>query len=91
MTPKQARAWAVALATAAAVTASSARADGVELNRFSAAQTVEDGFTVSRPDDLGHLRLGLVLVLGTSQSPLPSSRSRAPARGARSASTSPSA
>ena len=40
------------------------------LNQFHPSQTVEDGFALSRPDDLGHLRFGAQLHLDYANDPL---------------------
>ena len=40
-----------------------ARAQAVTLNQYRAAETPEDGFAISRPDDLGHLRFAAQLHL----------------------------
>lgn len=45
-------------------------ADGMTLNRYSASETVEDGFYLSRPQDQGHLRFGAALQLDYANDPL---------------------
>jgi outer membrane protein OmpA-like peptidoglycan-associated protein len=47
-----------------------ASAQSVRLDQYRAAETPEDGFAVSRPDDLGHLRFGARLDLDYSLNPL---------------------
>ena len=58
------------LAACALGAAASARAQGTTLDRFSPAETVRDGFYVSRPNDLGHLRFGFDLVADYANDPL---------------------
>jgi outer membrane protein OmpA-like peptidoglycan-associated protein len=67
------RLGALALGTLAFLSASSAnraRADGIDLNRYAAAETVFDGFALSRPDDLGDGRFGINLHLDYANDPL---------------------
>ncbi len=67
------RVLAAALAAAACISASAprvVRADSIDLNRYTAAETVHDGFTLSRPNDLGSGRVGLVLHLDYANDPL---------------------
>jgi outer membrane protein OmpA-like peptidoglycan-associated protein len=47
-----------------------AGADGLNLNRYSASETVEDGFHISRPADQGSLRFGISLHLDYANDPL---------------------
>lgn len=64
---------ALALVTTALVLASApmpAHADGIDLNRYGASETVVDGFALSRPDDLGDGRFGVVLHLDYANDPL---------------------
>ncbi|MEC7524214.1 MAG: OmpA family protein [Myxococcota bacterium] len=58
-------AFAVALALTSGV-----HAQAVHLDQYRAAETGEDGFAVSRPDDLGHLRWSARLHLDYAYSPL---------------------
>ncbi len=69
---KRAAALAVAIGLLACLlgAASRARAQGFALNRFAPAETVRDGFYVSRPNDLGHLRFGFDLVTDYANDPL---------------------
>jgi len=48
----------------------SGRADGINLNRFTPAETASDGFYLSRPDAAGHLQPGAVLWLNYANDPL---------------------
>jgi outer membrane protein OmpA-like peptidoglycan-associated protein len=50
--------------------ATSAQAQSVALNRYVPAETVYDGFALSRPNDLGHGRIGVVLHLDYANDPL---------------------
>jgi outer membrane protein OmpA-like peptidoglycan-associated protein len=52
-----------AVAIGALAVPSSASAQSLQLNHYRMAETGEDGFSVSRPDDRGHLRLGVRLDL----------------------------
>jgi outer membrane protein OmpA-like peptidoglycan-associated protein len=61
---------AILLAVAVLCIGGSAFADGITLNRYSASETVEDGFAVSRPNDQGHLRFGVSLQLDYANDPL---------------------
>jgi len=45
-------------------------AQSVTVDQFRPAETAEDGFSVSRPDDRGHLRVGAQLVLDYAYNPL---------------------
>lgn len=47
-----------------------AHADGIDLDRYAASETVYDGFALSRPDDLGDGRFGVVLHLDYANDPL---------------------
>jgi outer membrane protein OmpA-like peptidoglycan-associated protein len=47
-----------------------AAAQTVRLDQYRMAETPEDGFAISRPDDLGHLRFGARLDLDYSYNPL---------------------
>ncbi|MBZ0116605.1 MAG: OmpA family protein [Sandaracinaceae bacterium] len=47
-----------------------AAAQSVSLNRYRAAETPEDDFQLSRPTDLGHLRVGVQLQLDYAFNPL---------------------
>jgi outer membrane protein OmpA-like peptidoglycan-associated protein len=44
--------------------------DAFAVDRYRAAETPEDGFAISRPDDLGHLRFGAQLHLDYAYNPL---------------------
>ena len=46
------------------------RAQSLTLDQFQPAETAEDGFALSRPDDRGHLRVGAQLTLAHAISPL---------------------
>ncbi len=50
--------------------ASSTSAQSVRLDQYRMAETPEDGFAVSRPNDLGHLRFGFRLDVDYSLNPL---------------------
>ncbi len=43
---------------------------GVNLDAFRSAETPEDGFALSRPNDLGHLRFGVLATLDYANDPL---------------------
>ena len=62
----------LALSASALVSVPRARAqsDSVELDRYVAAPTSEDGFALSRPDDRGHLQFGARLDLDYALNPL---------------------
>jgi len=49
---------------------STAQAQGFQLNQFRAAETSNDGFAISSPNDLGHLDLGARLTLDYANNPL---------------------
>jgi outer membrane protein OmpA-like peptidoglycan-associated protein len=49
---------------------STATAQSVRLDQYRMAETPEDGFAVSRPNDLGHLRFGLRLDVDYALNPL---------------------
>ncbi len=53
-----------------ALSAAGVRADGFTLDRYSASETLDDGFYLSRPLDDGHLRFGFVLHLDYANDPL---------------------
>lgn len=59
-----------ALTLGLTVSSASAQNGSITLNQFEASETPEDGFAVSRPDDLGHLRIGAHLHLDYSNDPL---------------------
>lgn len=62
---------ALLLAGALAISPSRASAQGsVTLDQFHPAETAEDGFALSRPDDRGHLRFGAQLSLDYAYDPL---------------------
>jgi MYXO-CTERM domain-containing protein len=69
---RRARAAAVLLALAALLVpaAGEAQSGGFTLDQYRATETQNDGFAVSRPDDLGHLNLGARLVLDYAHNPL---------------------
>jgi outer membrane protein OmpA-like peptidoglycan-associated protein len=52
------------------VAPSEALAQSVTLDQFRPAETAEDGFAISRPDDRGHLRMGAQLSLDYGLNPL---------------------
>jgi outer membrane protein OmpA-like peptidoglycan-associated protein len=52
------------------VAPSAALAQSVTLDQFRPAETAEDGFAISRPDDRGHLRMGAQLSLDYGLNPL---------------------
>lgn len=58
------------LATAALVLPAAAAAQSVALDTYRAAETPEDGFAISRPNDLGHLRWAAQLHLDYAWNPL---------------------
>ncbi|MFO0710168.1 MAG: OmpA family protein [Sandaracinus sp.] len=53
-----------------AATADKAEAQGFQLNQFRAAETSNDGFAISSPNDLGHLDFGARLSLDYALNPL---------------------
>ncbi len=59
-----------AAVVAAALAPTAASAQAVHLDQYRAAETAEDGFALSRPDDLGHLRWGAQLHLDYAYNPL---------------------
>jgi len=62
---------ACALMVLAAIPApAAAQTPGITLDRYSAAETTEDGFAISRPNDLGHLRFGAMLHVDYASDPL---------------------
>jgi outer membrane protein OmpA-like peptidoglycan-associated protein len=61
---------ALALSICALGTGSRASAQGITLDRYSPAETVRDGFALSRPEDRGHLRFGFDLHLDYANDPL---------------------
>ncbi|MCB9595758.1 MAG: OmpA family protein [Sandaracinaceae bacterium] len=58
------------LVLVAALSPAVAAAQAVHLDQYRAAETPEDGFAVSRPTDLGHLRFGARLDLDYAFNPL---------------------
>ena len=69
---KMTKRWTLGLLTLALflLQASTGHAQGLNLDRYRAAETPEDGFTLSRPDDMGHLRVGAHLHLDYGYNPL---------------------
>lgn len=61
---------AVALGAVAAPLVAQGEAPGFPLDQYRAAETPEDGFAISRPDALGHLRLAAQLHLDYAYNPL---------------------
>lgn len=61
---------AIAVIAAVALAPVAASAQAVHLDQYRAAETAEDGFALSRPDDLGHLRWGAQLHLDYAFNPL---------------------
>ncbi|MEZ4335498.1 MAG: OmpA family protein [Sandaracinaceae bacterium] len=61
---------AAAAVVAAALAPTAASAQAVHLDQYRAAETAEDGFALSRPDDLGHLRWSAQLHLDYGYNPL---------------------
>jgi outer membrane protein OmpA-like peptidoglycan-associated protein len=61
--------FAALLVTAASAAPASAQS-AITLDRYSAAETTEDGFAISRPNDLGHLRFGAMLHVDYASDPL---------------------
>jgi outer membrane protein OmpA-like peptidoglycan-associated protein len=51
------------LSVGLAASSASAQSGSLQLNHYRMAETGEDGFAISRPDDRGHLRLGVRLDL----------------------------
>ncbi len=61
---------ALLLGAGALVAPSAADAQAVHLDQYRSAETPDDGFAMSRPDDLGHLQLGAQLHLDYALNPL---------------------
>ena len=61
---------AAGLGVLAASSSAVAQDGGFQLDVFSAAETADDGFAISRPNDRGHMRFGAQLTLDYARNPL---------------------